>query len=835
MRQTIGFGVLPSRRRVAALALIVLAALAPVVSPAAPQRAVADAVPVERPAGPGYWMVASDGGVFSYGSARFFGSTGNIRLNQPIVGMAPTTTGLGYWMVATDGGIFSFGDATFHGSTGAIKLNRPIVGMAPTPSGRGYWLVASDGGIFSFGDARFFGSTGAVKLNKPIVGMAATPTGGGYWLVASDGGIFAFGDARFFGSTGAITLAKPITGLAATRSGEGYWMVASDGGVFAFGDAAFHGAGPQRPAATARSVVTVVPSPTGAGYWQAAASGELLAFGDAVSLGHPGSLSKPIVGMAAVPTRPGQLPDDVVVVPHGEGSGGSTTTTTEPDRRGPPEYFASAANLTWGTSISTVDPDNAGRVLALAEAGGKIFLAGEFAGAALPSEAHPDGDPNCKPGMPTPPPPASCVLRPFLFALDVKTGAILDWDAQPDGAVLSLHATPDGKGLYVGGRFTRIGGAPAERLALLDVETAQQVPTFKPPGVDSGVRAMALHGNTLYFGGSFRKLHVPGPDGRPVTIPQKAQVAAVDATTGALRAGFPTAENTGGRFLGHTGTPTEDGVPGVVYDMAVTADGKTLYVSGDFLHFGGQGGLLAIDTATGDPSAWQPAFEPPRPVFGVTVWPGDGVSLVAATGGRGGTAQFFTPSKGRSPVWIGRVDGDATDVVATTKRVYMVGHWDHGVPDKTDPCLRHVPVSCPDGTPHRKLIAYDARTGETDASFTAQANTDTGPYVALVGAHHLFVGGDFTRVGPAGRLRPQGGFAAFDQIAEPGPMPSTTTTRAPASSTTSTTSKRTTNTTSPPPTTSTTASTTTTTTAPPSSTTTTTVSVATEPPPPLGP
>ena len=80
-------------------------------------------------------------------------------------------------MVATDGGIFSFGDAAFFGSTGAIRLNRPIVGMAPTPSGQGYWLVASDGGIFSFGDARFFGSTGAIKLNKPIVGMAATPSG----------------------------------------------------------------------------------------------------------------------------------------------------------------------------------------------------------------------------------------------------------------------------------------------------------------------------------------------------------------------------------------------------------------------------------------------------------------------------------------------------------------------------------------------------------------------------------------------------------------------------------------------------------------------------------
>ena len=56
----------------------------------------------------------------------------------------------GYWLVASDGGIFSFGDARFYGSTGGIKLNQPIVGMAATPSGRGYWLVASDGGMFAF-------------------------------------------------------------------------------------------------------------------------------------------------------------------------------------------------------------------------------------------------------------------------------------------------------------------------------------------------------------------------------------------------------------------------------------------------------------------------------------------------------------------------------------------------------------------------------------------------------------------------------------------------------------------------------------------------------------
>jgi hypothetical protein len=190
----------------------------------------------------GYWMVATDGGIFGFGDANFYGSTGAIHLNQPIVGMAVTHDGGGYWLVASDGGIFSFGDATYYGSTGAIHLNKPIVGMAVTPSGHGYWLVASDGGIFTFGDAAYYGSTGAIHLNKPIVGMAATHDGLGYWLVATDGGIFAFGDAVFWGSTGSIKLNQPIVGmLPTTPTGNGYLLVAQDGGIFAFGGALFKG------------------------------------------------------------------------------------------------------------------------------------------------------------------------------------------------------------------------------------------------------------------------------------------------------------------------------------------------------------------------------------------------------------------------------------------------------------------------------------------------------------------------------------------------------------------------------------------------------------------
>ncbi|MFZ0250413.1 MAG: N-acetylmuramoyl-L-alanine amidase [Acidimicrobiales bacterium] len=138
--------------------------------------------------------------------------------------MAATRDGGGYWLVASDGGIFSYGDAGFFGSAGALRLNAPIVGMAATPDGGGYWLVARDGGIFTYGTATFDGSAGGLDLNAPVTAMAATPDGGGYWLVARDGGIFTYGNARYFGSLGGTALPGPVVGLAAAPQGSGYWL-----------------------------------------------------------------------------------------------------------------------------------------------------------------------------------------------------------------------------------------------------------------------------------------------------------------------------------------------------------------------------------------------------------------------------------------------------------------------------------------------------------------------------------------------------------------------------------------------------------------------------------
>jgi ribosomal protein L24E len=188
--------------------------------------------------GTGYWLLGQDGGIFSYGTAAFYGSTGALHLNQPVVGMAATPTGKGYWLVAGDGSIFSFGDATFHGSTGGLRLNQPIVGMAATPTGKGYWLVAADGGIFSFGDATFHGSTGGLPIGTTVSGIAATASGHGYWIAGANGRVFSFGDARVMNP---VVPASPIAGLQVAPSGTGLWLVANDGAVYTAGDAPYLG------------------------------------------------------------------------------------------------------------------------------------------------------------------------------------------------------------------------------------------------------------------------------------------------------------------------------------------------------------------------------------------------------------------------------------------------------------------------------------------------------------------------------------------------------------------------------------------------------------------
>jgi hypothetical protein len=74
--------------------------------------------------GRGYWTTTGDGAVYAFGDAQFRGSSFDVDPNTPgaqrvevqgeVVGIAGVGRS-GYWLLASDGGIFAFGDAQFYG------------------------------------------------------------------------------------------------------------------------------------------------------------------------------------------------------------------------------------------------------------------------------------------------------------------------------------------------------------------------------------------------------------------------------------------------------------------------------------------------------------------------------------------------------------------------------------------------------------------------------------------------------------------------------------------------------------------------------------------------
>ncbi|MEM9035045.1 MAG: hypothetical protein AAGA99_05225 [Actinomycetota bacterium] len=174
------------------------------------------------PTGGGYWIFTTKGRVLTFGDAGDFqdlfditDANGNVIaniLNGPIVDSVATPSGNGYWMVGSDGGVFTFGDAQFFGSMGSTPLNQPVNGLVPDPDNVGYWLVAGDGGVFAF-DAEFRGSMGSIPLNRPVVGMVSY--GNGYLMVGADGGVFNFSDLPFDGSLGDNPPTVPVVAITA--------------------------------------------------------------------------------------------------------------------------------------------------------------------------------------------------------------------------------------------------------------------------------------------------------------------------------------------------------------------------------------------------------------------------------------------------------------------------------------------------------------------------------------------------------------------------------------------------------------------------------------------
>jgi hypothetical protein len=134
------------------------------------------------PSGHGYWLVAGDGGVFTFGDAHFYGSAAGYAPSG-VVDVAPSRTGHGYDMLAGNGLVYRFGDATLvHASTTG---GRPAAAFTTTSDGKGFWIVERTGAVHVRGTAHYRGS--AVVPGSIALSIVRTPAGDGYWVLSMPG------------------------------------------------------------------------------------------------------------------------------------------------------------------------------------------------------------------------------------------------------------------------------------------------------------------------------------------------------------------------------------------------------------------------------------------------------------------------------------------------------------------------------------------------------------------------------------------------------------------------------------------------------------------------
>jgi hypothetical protein len=206
------------------------------------------------PGNTGYWVATSNGIVCGFGSAQVYNLPGNdygggycyqsIAGVSDIVGIVSDPANGGYWLVGSDGGVFTYGGAPYLGN--AVGLGATIVAMASTPDGGGYWLVAGNGAVYApryggSGDSNYSGGMNGTTLSEPIVGIAAGASDSSYWMVGGDGGVFGFGGAPYLGSLPPTGFIYGINGVASIPGGQAFYLMSFDGSIFTYGSAQFQG------------------------------------------------------------------------------------------------------------------------------------------------------------------------------------------------------------------------------------------------------------------------------------------------------------------------------------------------------------------------------------------------------------------------------------------------------------------------------------------------------------------------------------------------------------------------------------------------------------------
>jgi beta-propeller uncharacterized protein DUF5122 len=348
---------------------------------------------------------------------------------------------------------------------------------------------------------------------------------------------------------------------------------------------------------------------------------------------------------------------------------------------------AAAAATLAGTPSASASVN--GRVRQLAYIGDTLYLVGDF------TQATDNG---------------TTVTRNHAAAIDSTTGHLLPWNPNANGSIYGIAVDAANGVVYLGGKFTAIGGLAETKLAQVSADTGAANPAWKVK-VGGVVNALSIGDGKLYVGGRITKVG---------TTP-RTNAAAVDLGTGALDPTFAPAMPDGQLY-------SIKAAPGRIYlgGDSTSIDGSTRLSK-----------LAAVDPTTG---ALDPTFVPtiaiPWDVFDIDV---AATTVYVAVGGPGGWLWSLAPSGATN--WVVTVDGNIQTVTDVGGLIVGGGHFDNV-------CSNYYLGPHGDCTgvswPRKKLFAVDSNGALQDWAPTA--NSALGVYTARANAagSQLSVGGDFT-------------------------------------------------------------------------------------------
>lgn len=341
-----------------------------------------------------------------------------------------------------------------------------------------------------------------------------------------------------------------------------------------------------------------------------------------------------------------------------------------------------------------------GQVAALERHGNTLYVGGRFTGIAGNS-------------------------RPYLVAIDTRTGAITSFAAGADGPVTALLLR--GNRLFVGGWFGHVGGRARSHLASLDPRNGAA--DNWNPSADGVVRALAIRGRSLFVGGEFD--HAGGA--------ARNSVAEIDLATGRAT-GWDAQLEPKRTFIAHGDWIWP-------YVSALLVDGRHVYAGGYLSSVRGASriGLAAIDAETGRATSFDARID------------GSVRALSLANGALyvgGGFAHLgdayrpnigaVDPATGACLAWDPRAYGEVDALAANQNAVYTGGSY----------------FSIHDWYAQKNAAAFDAMTGAPLSWAPDFGGSWATSLVASEDERTLYAAGPFTSVNGQSR----GHLAAFDAM-----------------------------------------------------------------------